>query len=105
MRTTLQTWDGQSTFEYEREADGKITVYYGERYEYSLFLAAPLYGELVRTFGGKTIRLNHCLAEENIEDWLTKNGIRTRITQYLAPILRHEGDAVEGARKGTITFR
>jgi len=105
MRTKLITWDGRAAFEYEREGDGTITVYHGERFAYSLVLAAPIYDQLLKSFAGKTVRLNHCLAEENIEDWLTQKGIATRITQYLAPVLRHEGHAVEGTRRGTVTFR
>jgi hypothetical protein len=104
MRTRLLTWDGRSSFEYERKGDNTITVYHGENYAYSLVLGAPLFDQLILTFAGKTVRLNHCLAEENIEDWLGKNGIRTKITRYLAPILRHEGYTVEGARRGTIRF-
>ena len=105
MRTKLSTWNGGSGFEYERDADGTIVVYYGERCEYSVFLDAPLYDQLIRTFAGKTIRVNHCLAEENIEDWLTKNGTKAGGSQYVAPILLHERYAGEGPRRGTITFR
>ena len=104
MRTRLLAWDGRSSFEYEREGDGAIIVYHGENYAYSLVLGAPLCDQLLKTFAGKTVRLNHCLAEENIEDWLGKKGIRTKITRYLAPILRHEGYAVEGTRRGTLRF-
>ncbi|MDD4136518.1 MAG: hypothetical protein PHT99_01305 [Methanoregula sp.] len=105
MRTQLLTWDGKVAFEYERREDGTIAVTFGENGEYSRSIDGLLYDRLVRTFAGKTVRLNHCLSEENIEDWLTKNGVRTRINQYLAPVLRHEGYIVEGTRRGTITFK
>mgnify|MGYP001317801327 CR=1 FL=1 len=105
MRTQLSTWDGKYTFEYEHQEDGTITYFYGDACEYSRVLKSPLYDQLVRAFAGKTVRLNHCLEMENIEDWLSKNGIKTRITQYLAPILRHEGYIVEGTKKGKVTFR
>jgi len=105
VRTRLVTWDGKYAFEYEHREDGTIAYFYGDACEYSRVLKSPLYDQLVRTFAGKTVRLNHCLEEENIEDWLSKNGIRTRITQYLAPILHHEGYMVKGTRNGTVTFR
>jgi hypothetical protein len=104
MKTKLLAWDRQSAFEYRNE-NGTISVFYGGKSEFSLTLGAPLYDELIRTFAGKTVRINHCLAEENIEDWLVQHGAGKKITRYLAPILRHEGYAVEGARRGTITFR
>lgn len=105
MRTRLSTLDGKYAFEYEHQEDGTVTVFYGDACEYSLVLESPLYDRLVRTFQGKTVRLNHCLSEENIEDWLNAHGIKRRITQYLAPILYHEQVAVQGTRTGTITFR
>jgi hypothetical protein len=105
MRTKLSTWNGGSGFEYERNADGTIVVYYGEKCEYSLFLDTQIYDQLVRTFAGTRVRVNHCLAEDNIEDWLTKNGIRAGVSQYVAPIVLHEGYAVEGSRRGTIRFK
>lgn len=101
----MSTLDGKYTFEYEHQEDGTVTVFYGDACEYSLILESPLYDRLVRTFKGKTVRLNHCLSEENVEDWLNAHGIRRRITQYLAPILYHEQVAVQGTRTGTITFR
>ena len=105
MRTRLSTWNGGSGFEYERNnSDGTIVVYYGENSEYSLLLDSLLYDKLVRIFSGKGVRVNHCLAEENIEDWLTKNGVRAGVSQYVAPIVLHEGYAVEGPRRGTILF-
>ena len=105
MRRRLSTPDGKDAFEYEHTEDGTITIFYGDACEYSLVLESPLYDRLVTTFGGKTVRLNHCLARENVEDWLKANGIYRRITQYLAPVLYHEQVAVEGPRTGTITFR
>jgi hypothetical protein len=105
MRTKLSTWDGKFEFEYERDTDGAITISHGEKSEYTLVLEALLYNKLIRTFAGKTVRVNHCLAEENIEDWLTNTGSRAGISQYLASIVRHEGYAVEGCRRGTIAFR
>ena len=105
MRTKLSTWDGKYEFEYERDTDGAITVYHGEKYEYTLVLEALLFDQLIRTFAGKTVRVNHCLAEDNIEDWLTNTGSRAGTSQYFASIMRHEGYAVEGGRRGTITFR
>lgn len=105
MRTRLSTLDGKDAFEYEHAEDGTITVFHGNAFEYPLVLKSPLYDQMVRTFQGKTVRLNHCLAKENVEDWLKANGIHRRITQYLAPILYDEQVAVEGPRTGTITFR
>jgi|GEM_PF-1809424 len=105
MRTRLSTLDGKYAFEYEHREDGTVTVFYGGACEYSLVLASPLYDRLVRTFQGKTVRLNHCLSEENVEDWLIANGIKRRITQYLAPVLYHEQVAAAGTRNGTIAFR
>jgi hypothetical protein len=105
MRTKLSAWNGGYEFEYERNRDGTIVVYYGENYGYSLFLDTLIQDRLFSTFAGKEVRVNHCLAEENIEDWLTKNGIRAGASRYLAPIVLHEGYAVEGSRRGTITFR
>ena len=105
MRTPLTTWDGKLSFEYERDAEGSITVTYGAGSRYSRSLATPLSELLIRTFAGRDVRVNHCLSEENIEDWLVKNGVRAGFSQYLAPILLHEGGAGEGARKGTIHFR
>jgi hypothetical protein len=105
MRTQLSTWDGKFSFEYERDAEGSITVTYGEGSRYSRSLEAPLGEQLIQTFAGRSVRVNHCLSEENIEDWLVKNGVRAGFSQYLAPILLHEGGAVEGARRGTIHVR
>jgi hypothetical protein len=105
MRKKLLTWDRNSEFEYEQKADRTLTIYRGEKFEYSLSLNSPVYDQFIRTFSGKTVRVNHCLAEENIEDWLTKNSIRAGISQYVASILKSEGLAMEGPRRGTITFR
>lgn len=105
MKMRLPAWDGRTRFEYERDGDGSLTLFYGDRFEHTCTLKTPLCAELVRRYKGRTVRLNHCLAEENIEDWLATQGIRIRITQYLAPVLRYERYAREGARRGTITFR
>lgn len=105
MRIRLSTPDGKDAFEYEHTEDGTITVFYGNACGYSLVLKSPLYDHLIGTFKGKTVRLNHCLAKENVEDWLKAKGIHRRITQYLAPVLYDMQVAVEGPRTGTITFR
>jgi hypothetical protein len=104
MRTRLTAWDKKSVFEYCRKADGAITVFYGDTFEYSLILDGPVYDLLIQTFAGKEIRVNHCLAEENIEDWLRKNNVGAGISRYVAPVLLHERKAREGPRQGTITF-
>jgi hypothetical protein len=104
MRTRLTAWDKKSAFEYNWNTDGAITIFYGDNFEYSLILDGQVFDLLIRTFAGKEIRVNHCLAEENMEDWLKKNHIGAGISRYVAPVLLHEGRAREGPRQGTITF-
>jgi hypothetical protein len=105
MRKKLLTWDRNSEFEYERKADHTLAIYYGENFEYTISLVSPVFDQIIRTFSGKTVRVNHCLAEENLEDWLTKNGTRAKTSQYIASVFKHEGCATDGPRRGTIMFR
>jgi hypothetical protein len=80
MLKRLLTFDGGSEFEYEWISGNKIRLHYGDGFKQKFSLDGSIYDELIQVFRLKTVRLNHVLNEENVEDWLILKGIKTRIT-------------------------
>lgn len=105
MLKKLPTFDGGSEFKYEWGFDDKIKLHYGEEFKQKFSVDGVLYDELIQVFKGKTVRLNHILNEENVEDWLIQKGIKTRITSYLGSILCHEQHAKKSIDRGVIIFK
>ena len=98
----LETLSEAIEFRYEWTADDRIKIRYGKKS--TIHFDGKLYDELIQNFKGKTIRIHNHPDDENLHDWIYRKGVRTRIAQYIAPILCWEKHAKQSAERGRISF-
>jgi len=98
----LKTLGDEVEFGYEWTADDRIKIRYGEKS--SIHFNGILYDKLIQKFKGKTIRIHNHPDDDNIHDWIYRKGVKTRIAQYIAPILCWEKHAKKSPEPGRITF-
>lgn len=99
---TLKTLGEEVDFQYEWTPDNRIKIAYGKRS--SVHFDGRLYDELIQQFRGRTIRIHNHPNDDNLHDWIYRRGVKTRIAQYIAPILCWEKHAKKSTEPGRITF-
>jgi hypothetical protein len=99
----LETFSEGKKFEYEWDDNNRIKIRYGSKNNI-IYLDGVKYDKLIRIFKGKTVRIHPNPEEENISDWIYREGTKTRIAQYIGPILCWEKHAKKSDQRGKITF-
>lgn len=97
----LRTQSRNRPFSYERLADGRIRLRYGQGFETRI--AAMDIERLLTVFQGQTVLLGTSRdypPEGSIGAWLQQNVTKTAVAAYLGPVLVHEGLAAWGPRSG-----
>lgn len=88
---TLKTRAKAAEFSYERTADGRIRIEYGNHREISI--SAKDYDRLVKAFSGQQVSLGASRTnppQGSVGEWLQQNVTKTAIASYIGAILVHE---------------
>jgi hypothetical protein len=98
----LKTLGEGVEFEYEWTPDNRIKISYGK--SSSIHFDGRLYDELIQQFRGRTIRIHNHPDDDNLHDWIYRKGVKTRIAQYIAPVLCWEKHAKKVLNQGELPF-
>jgi len=92
---TLRTRAKAAEFSYERTADDRIRIEYGNHREISI--SAKDYDRLVKAFSGQRVSLGASRTNPpkgSVGEWLQQSVTKTAIASYVGAILVHEERAV-----------
>lgn len=82
------TWGGKSTFRYDWNDDGSLTLLYGSK-PYKMTIHKEKIDQLVSHFSGCEVEING--PTPSLDAWVKENITATWITSYLAPALIASG--------------
>ena len=107
MRIRLQTWAGQSEFEYEGDPlVSGTSIYYGKDFQYSAKVSAEQYRNLLENFAGNSVPAGTSRDNppaNSMGRWLQQNVTKTALASYVGPILvKHKHAEKRGTK---IKFR